>query len=82
MELNLTNWIISYIAQRKYLTQTEIREKAREFSGDKSFKASKGWLEKYFRRNHLINEGLNSLLMERRYGSTGVKKESVEEKLG
>jgi len=44
MELNLTNWIEECIEKGEYLTQTQIRTKAKFFSGDRSFKASKGWL--------------------------------------
>lgn len=44
MEKNLTNWIKLNIGQGKYVTQTEIRKKAREFADSKAFKASKGWL--------------------------------------
>jgi hypothetical protein len=44
MEKNLTNWIKWNIGQAKYVTQTEIRKKAREFADSKAFKASKGWL--------------------------------------
>lgn len=66
MEENLTNWIKSKIKQDIYLTQTEIRNQARKFSGDINFKASKGWLEKYFRRNKMISDGLNYLLTTKR----------------
>lgn len=44
MEENLTNWIAVNIEEGKYLTQSEIRNKARVFSGNNGFKASKGWL--------------------------------------
>lgn len=44
MEQNLTNWIKDNIEKGVYITQTEIRAKARFFAGDKAFKASKGWL--------------------------------------
>jgi hypothetical protein len=50
----------------KYLTQSEIRNKAKMFSGDQEFKASKGWLEKYFRRNKEIGEQLAKLLERKR----------------
>lgn len=66
MEENLTNWIVVNIKKGKYLTQTEIRSRARVFSGNNGFKASKGWLEKYFRRNKSISEGLNGLLGQQR----------------
>ncbi len=51
MEQALNDWVNACINNGIYVTQTEIRKKAREFSEDKKFKASKGWLEKYFRRN-------------------------------
>lgn len=44
MEQNLTSWIKFNIGHGQYVTQTEIRKKAREFAGSKEFKASKGWL--------------------------------------
>jgi len=48
------------------VTQNEIREKAREFADSKNFKASKGWLEKYFRRNRVIGKALNRLLKSKK----------------
>ena len=44
MESNLTNWIKENINKGRYVTQTEIRKKAKDFSGGRDFKASKGWL--------------------------------------
>ena len=58
MEQNLTSWVKDNIAKEIYVTRTEIREKARQFAGDKTFKASQGWLDKYFRRNSIIGEAL------------------------
>jgi uncharacterized protein YaaN involved in tellurite resistance len=66
MEENLTKWIKLNIEQARYLTQTEIRNKAKEFSREKAFKASKGWLEKYFKRNRGISDQLNDLLLLKR----------------
>jgi hypothetical protein len=42
--MELTNWITNNIKQEIYVTQSDIRFKARELSGEMSFKASKGWL--------------------------------------
>lgn len=44
METQLTNWIRRNIAQKTYITQNDIRIKARQLSNDSNFKASKGWL--------------------------------------
>lgn len=55
MEEKLNQWILNNLENNIYVTQTEIRNKAKFFSNDPSFKASKGWLEKYFRRNTKIS---------------------------
>ena len=73
MEQNLTSWVKDNIAKEIYVTQNEIRAKAREFAGDKTFKASKGWLEKYFRRNSIIGEALNGLLYLKRLNISKVE---------
>lgn len=52
MEELVFEWLKErYLKQRLPATRNEIREKALEFSNKKDkFKASKGWLEKFFTR--------------------------------
>ena len=39
----------------KSLTKRRIQAKAREWSGNAHFKASKGWLERFVNRNRFLN---------------------------
>jgi hypothetical protein len=58
MEIRLVEWINKVLTRGYKLTQTEIRNKARclmkKYNGDSKFAASKGWMEKFFRRHKQI----------------------------
>jgi hypothetical protein len=55
MEKNLLNWFDIYHNQKgNKVTTKEFKEKAISFSKDLTFKASKGWLQKFRKRNNII----------------------------
>ena len=39
------------VKKGEYLTRKKVQIKAKEFSEDKNFKASKGWFERFYTRN-------------------------------
>lgn len=54
MEKNLFEWYYSnYIIQGSKITTKDFKEKAKDLSKDSTFKASKGWLQK-FRKRYII----------------------------
>jgi hypothetical protein len=56
MENMLVEWIVDELAKgRKNLTRKQIQMRAIGFSRDSSFKASKGWLERFIKRNKQLN---------------------------
>ena len=55
MEKNLLNWFDIYHNQKgNKVTTKEFKEKAISFSKDSTFRASKGWLQKFRKRNNII----------------------------
>lgn len=50
MEEKVCKWLEKELEDGAVLTQRIIREKAKEISCLEGFKASKGWLEKFFKR--------------------------------
>jgi len=57
LEKKLLLWLENMIQKNKghLLTKGMIQEKARQWSGDQNFKASKGWLERFVKRNIYLN---------------------------
>ena len=57
MEHRLLDWIKDEFNRNKGLPDSkEIKSKARSFSENETFKASKGWCDKFLKRNdHLFN---------------------------
>ena len=53
MEEKLVEWYNEVIKKNKYVTAKMIREKAVQISNDKDFLASKGWLEKFKKKNNI-----------------------------
>ena len=53
MEAKLVEWYNEVIKKNKCVTAKMIREKAVEISDDKDFLASKGWLEKFKKKNNI-----------------------------
>jgi hypothetical protein len=52
MEKNLINWIKGELAEtRPKITRKDIQKKAIVLSNDPKFKASKGWFERFVKRN-------------------------------
>lgn len=52
MEKNLIDWIKTELAEaRPKITRKDIQKKAIAFSSDSNFKASKGWFERFVKRN-------------------------------
>ena len=55
MEKKLLDWFnIYHIKEGNKVTTKEFKEKAISFSKDLTFKASKGWLQKFRKRNNII----------------------------
>lgn len=55
MEKMLVEWIQGEIGKgRRNLSRKEIQLRAIDFSSDLSFKASKGWLERFIKRNQQL----------------------------
>ena len=51
MENNLLKWYCSYhIVYGNKVTSKDLKKKALDFSNDSTFKASKGWLQKFIKR--------------------------------
>ena len=54
MEIQLYSWYLDYhIKNKNPVSSKDIKAKAKEFSTEKCFLASKGWLEKFKNRNKL-----------------------------
>ena len=53
MEEKLVEWYNEVIKKNKCVTAKMIREKAVQISNDKDFLASKGWLEKFKKKNNI-----------------------------
>ncbi len=51
LEERVKEFIIESISQKKTLTRKIIQQKAKEYSDSSSFKASKGWFERFYNRN-------------------------------
>ena len=55
MEKKLLDWFnIYHIKEGNKVTSKEFKEKAISFSKDSTFRASKGWLQKFRKRNNII----------------------------
>jgi hypothetical protein len=55
MEKQLLEWFNRYHNKEGHkVTTKEFKEKAISFSKDSTFKASKGWLQKFRKRNNII----------------------------
>lgn len=57
MENRICEWLDSELKKGTHITQKIIREKAKALSQCDEFKASKGWLEKFFKRRPELFEG-------------------------
>ena len=54
MDIKLLNWFyVQHDKLGKIITVKEFKKQAKEFSSIESFKASKGWLEKFKKRYHI-----------------------------
>ena len=54
MENNLLKWYYLYhIVQGNKVTTKDFKKKALDFSSDSTFKASKGWLQKFRKRYNI-----------------------------
>lgn len=50
IDQDISDWVQSQLNMGIIVTQKNIRKKAKTLSCSKDFKASKGWLEKFFKR--------------------------------
>jgi hypothetical protein len=55
MERQLLEWIHSQENMNREVLKRQVVIKAREYSTDSGFKASRGWLNKFIRRNNLYH---------------------------
>jgi len=54
MEQNVLDWYLRMIEKKNQVNSTMIKAKAMEYSNNKNFSASKGWLEKFKKKYRIV----------------------------
>ena len=79
MEMKICEWLKEQLSKGVHLTQKAIRNHAKRLGDAAKFKASKGWLEKFFKRRPEIFEAYTR--NRKALSEIGDKIEQVEEEV-